>query len=71
MPKIAALFALIAGAGLLIYGLDASSAVASAASHIVSTTPSSKAIWMLALGVVGVIAGGCGLVFGPSRNPAP
>jgi hypothetical protein len=61
MPKLISLALIVAGIVLLVYGLNSSDSVSSSVSRAVNGTPTDKTIWLIALGVVGVIAGGCGI----------
>jgi len=61
MPKITSVAFLVAGLVLLVYGLDASNSVSSSVSQAVSGAPTNKTIWLIALGVIGIIAGGVGV----------
>jgi hypothetical protein len=63
MPRITSIAILVAGIVLLVYGINASDSVSSSVSRAVSGTPTDKTVWLIALGVIGVIAGGFGLVF--------
>jgi hypothetical protein len=63
MPRITSIAFLVAGIILLVYGINASDSVSSSVSRAVNGTPTDKTVWLIALGVVGVIAGGFGLVF--------
>jgi LPXTG-motif cell wall-anchored protein len=63
MPRITSFAVLAVGIILLIYGLNASDSVSSSLSRAVSGTPTDKTVWLIALGIVGIIAGGFGLVF--------
>ncbi len=63
MPRITSIALLIAGIILLVYGLNASDSVSSSVSRAVSGTPTDKTVWLIALGVIGVVTGGFGLVF--------
>ena len=67
MSKIPSLAFLVVGVILLVYGLNASNSVSSSVTNAVSGTPTDKSIWLIILGVIGVVAGGAGLVF--RRNP--
>ncbi len=49
---------------LLIYGLNANNSVASSVSNTVTGNPTDKTIWLIALGAVGIVLGGGGLIFG-------
>jgi hypothetical protein len=63
MPRITSIAILVAGIILLVYGLDASGSFSSSVSRAVSGTPTDKTVWLIALGVIGIIAGGFGVVF--------
>ena len=62
MSKVLSLILLVAGVVLLIYGFNAHNSVASSVSQAVSGTPTDKSIWLIAVGLAGVIAGGFGLM---------
>lgn len=62
MNKALSIAFLIAGIVLLIYGLNASHSAASHVSNAVSGTPTDRSIWLIVLGVVGIIGGGIGLL---------
>jgi hypothetical protein len=61
MPKFLSLALVIAGVVLLVYGLDSSNSVSSSVTRAVSGTPTDKTIWLIVLGAIGIIAGGCGI----------
>jgi uncharacterized membrane protein len=61
MPKITSIALLIVGLILLVYGLNASNSVSSSVSQAVSGSPSNKTIWLIALGVLGIVSGGIGV----------
>jgi hypothetical protein len=63
MPRLTSIAILVAGIILLVYGINASDSVSSSVSRAVSGTPTDKTVWLIALGVIGVITGGFGLVF--------
>jgi hypothetical protein len=66
MARITSIAILAAGIILLVYGINASDSVSSSVSRAVNGTPTDKTVWLIALGVIGVIgviAGGFGLVF--------
>jgi hypothetical protein len=63
MSKIASIAILVVGILLLVYGLNGSSSVSSSVSRAVTGAPTDKTVWLIALGVIGVITGGFGLVF--------
>jgi Protein of unknown function (DUF3185) len=61
MSKFISLALVIAGVVLLVYGLDSSNSVSSSVTRAVSGTPTDKTIWLIVLGAIGIIAGGCGI----------
>jgi divalent metal cation (Fe/Co/Zn/Cd) transporter len=63
MSKIPAIALLIVGVILLVYGLNASNSFSSSVTQAVSGTPTDKSIWLIAVGVIGIVAGGVGLFF--------
>ena len=63
MSKIPSIAFLIIGIILLIYGLDASNSVSSSVSNAVTGSPTNKSIWLIVLGVLGILSGGFGLFF--------
>jgi hypothetical protein len=63
MTKIPAIALLIVGVILLVYGLNASNSFSSSVTQAVSGTPTDKSIWLIAVGVIGIVAGGVGLFF--------
>jgi uncharacterized membrane protein len=62
MPKIGSIALLIVGIILLIYGLDASNSVSSSLNQAVNGAPTNKTIWLIALGVLGIVSGGIGVL---------
>ncbi|WP_414661585.1 DUF3185 family protein [Horticoccus sp. 23ND18S-11] len=62
MSKIPSLAFLIVGVVLLIFGINASDSVSSSVTEAVTGAPANKTIWLIALGIIGIIAGGAGLV---------
>jgi len=63
MSKIPALALLIDGVILLFYGINASNSVSSSISQTFNGSPSNKSIWLIAIGVIGIISGGFGMFF--------
>jgi divalent metal cation (Fe/Co/Zn/Cd) transporter len=63
MTKIPSIALLVVGVILLVYGLNASNSFSSSVSQAVSGTPTDKSIWLIAVGVIGIVAGGVGLFF--------
>ena len=62
MSKIPSLAFLIVGVVLLIYGINASDSVSSSVTEAVTGAPSNKTIWLIVLGIIGIVAGGAGLL---------
>jgi LPXTG-motif cell wall-anchored protein len=67
MSKIPSIAFLIVGIILLVYGLDASNSVSSSVSNAVTGSPTNKSIWLIVLGVLGILSGGFGLFFRRSQ----
>jgi LPXTG-motif cell wall-anchored protein len=67
MSKIPSIAFLIVGIVLLVYGLDASNSFSSSVSNAVTGSPTNKSIWLIVLGVVGILSGGFGLFFRRSQ----
>lgn len=63
MSKIPSIGFLTAGIILLVYGLDASNSFSSSVTQAVSGTPTNKSIWLIVLGVLGILSGTFGLFF--------
>jgi uncharacterized membrane protein len=61
MPKFLSLALVIVGVVLLVYGFDSSNSVSSSVTRAVSGTPTDRTIWLIVLGAIGIIAGGCGI----------
>lgn len=60
MNKVLSLAFLIAGIVALIYGINASHSAASHVSNAVTGTPTDHSMWLIILGIVGIIIGGFG-----------
>jgi len=67
MSKIPSVAFLIIGIILLVYGLDASNSFSSSVSNAVTGSPTNKSIWLIVLGVLGILSGGFGLFFRRSQ----
>jgi hypothetical protein len=67
MSKALSIALLVAGAVLLIYGLQSSDSVSSSVTRAVSGTPTDKTIWLIVLGGISLVAGGFGIF--SSRAP--
>ena len=68
MNKIFSLALLVAGIVLLIFGLNAHGSIASSAKEAITGTPTDKSLWLIILGISGVIVGGLGSLFRRSGN---
>ncbi len=63
MSKVPSLAFLIVGVILLVYGLSAAGSVSSSVTEAVTGAPTNKSIWLIALGAIGIVSGGVGLLF--------
>ncbi|HET7537635.1 MAG TPA: DUF3185 family protein [Candidatus Didemnitutus sp.] len=63
MNKIAYLAFLAVGVILLVFGLNAHGSLASQAKEAVVGTPTNNSMWLIVLGVIGIIVGGLGILF--------
>ena len=63
MSKVPSVAFLIVGVILLIYGLSAAGSFSSSVTEAVTGAPTNKSIWLIVLGVLGIISGGVGLLF--------
>jgi hypothetical protein len=54
---------LVIGIVLLVFGINAHDSVASSAKEIVTGTPTDKSMWLIILGIAGIIVGGLGSLF--------
>jgi len=68
MYKIISLVLLAVGVVVLIYGINASNSTASSISNAFSGNPTNKSMWLIGLGVLGIVAGGAGLLFSRRGN---
>jgi hypothetical protein len=68
MTKAICLAIAAVGVVLLVYGLNANNSFASSVSNSVTGKPTDKAIWLISLGVIGLVLGGGGLLLG-RRKP--
>lgn len=62
--RITSLALFVAGLILLIFGLNASDSVTSTVSEAVTGAPTDKSIWLIVLGVIGLISGAAGVFIG-------
>jgi uncharacterized membrane protein len=67
MSKIPSIAFLVVGIVLLVYGINASNSVTSSITQSVSGTPTDKSIWLIVLGVIGIVSGGVGIFFRRSQ----
>ena len=63
MSKIPSIAFFAAGIILLVYGLNASNSFSSSVTQAVSGTPTDKSIWLIVLGILGILTGAFGLFF--------
>jgi LPXTG-motif cell wall-anchored protein len=63
MSKIPSIAFFTAGIILLVYGLNASNSFTSSVTQAVSGTPTDKSIWLIVLGILGILTGAFGLFF--------
>lgn len=68
MNKITSLALLAAGVILLVFGLNSADSVTSEVSEAVTGAPTDKSIWLIVLGVIGVLSGGAGVFLGGRRS---
>jgi hypothetical protein len=62
MNKALSIALLVVGVILLIFGFNASESVGSEVSEAVTGAPTDKSIWLIALGVIGILVGGIGVL---------
>jgi uncharacterized membrane protein YidH (DUF202 family) len=58
MNKALSIAILVAGVVLLIFGINAHESIASSAKEVVTGTPTDKSIWLIVLGIIGILVGG-------------
>ena len=63
MNRAVFLVLLVVGVILLVYGINAHDSLASTAKQAVTGTPTDRSIWLIVLGVAGIIIGGLGSMF--------
>lgn len=68
MNKALAIAILVTGIVLLVFGINAQDSVASNAKEMVTGNPTDKSMWLIVLGLIGVIIGGLNAFFGRSRG---
>jgi hypothetical protein len=59
---------LIVGVILLLFGINAHGSIVSSAKEAVTGTPTDKSLWLIILGVIGIIVGGFGALFRGSKD---
>lgn len=67
MNKITSLALFVAGLVLLVFGINAADSVSSSVSEAVTGAPTDKSIWLIVLGILGLLSGAAGLFFGRSK----
>jgi hypothetical protein len=68
MNKAFSVALLIAGIVLLVYGINAQDSLASNAKEALTGSPTDKSMWLIVLGLIGIIVGGLNSFFGRSRG---
>lgn len=68
MNKITSLALFAAGIVLLVFGLNSADSVSSDISEAVTGSPTDKSIWLIVLGIIGLLSGGAGLFIGGRRS---
>lgn len=68
MNKFISLALFAAGLVLLVFGLNSADSAASEISEAFTGSPTDKSVWLIVLGVIGLISGGAGLFFGGRRS---
>jgi Mn2+/Fe2+ NRAMP family transporter len=68
MNKAVSIAILIAGIVLLVFGINAQDSLASNAKEAMTGTPTDKSMWLIVLGLIGIIVGGLNSFFGRSRS---
>ena len=63
MNRPLAIAVLVIGIVLLVFGINAHDSVASSAKELVTGTPTDKSLWLIILGIAGIIIGGLGSIF--------
>ncbi len=68
MNKITSLALFVAGIVLLVFGLQSSDSAASSVSEAFTGAPTDKSIWLIVLGVIGLLSGGAGFFLGSRKS---
>ncbi len=64
MNTISSLALFVAGLVLLVFGLNSADSAASSISEAVTGAPTDKSIWLIVLGIIGLLSGGAGFFLG-------
>lgn len=59
---------LVVGIILLAYGISAHGSLVSSAKEAVTGSPTDRSLWLIVLGVIGIIVGGGGALLGRGNN---
>jgi Mn2+/Fe2+ NRAMP family transporter len=68
MNKALSIALLIVGVVLLVFGINAHDSLASSAKEAVTGAPTDRSIWLIVLGLIGIIVGGLNSFFGRSNG---
>lgn len=68
MNKALSIAILVAGIVLLVFGINAQDSFGSQAKEALTGTPTDKSMWLIVLGLIGIIVGGLNSFFGRSRG---
>lgn len=68
MNKASSLALLAVGVILLVFGLNSADSVSSEVTEAFTGSPTDKSIWLIVLGVIGIISGGAGMFIGGKRS---
>jgi uncharacterized membrane protein YidH (DUF202 family) len=63
MNRPVSLAILVIGVVLLVFGINAHDSVVSSAKEAITGTPTDKSLWLIVLGIAGIIVGGLGSLF--------
>ncbi|HEX7632634.1 MAG TPA: DUF3185 family protein [Lacunisphaera sp.] len=68
MNRVLSIAILAAGIVLFTFGMNAHDSLASSTKEAITGTPTDKSMWLIVLGLVGIIVGGLNSFFGRSRG---
>lgn len=68
MNKFTSIAILVVGVVLLMFGINAQDSIVSSAKEAVTGTPTDKSLWLIILGIIGIIVGGLGSLFRSSNG---